>query len=162
VSEDPTHQPLFIPVADNRCGFTLRLFRERDGSRCAVAFTTPERLTAVLGTGQRWAELAEPALRDLVHPLGVRQLIVDPNLIAPPVTPHSHSHSHPHPHPVPPVPPVTQPVTPVTRRPRPATHPRPQLPAPYPQPAATSPGTGVRPAAALVGATDAEAVRPRP
>lgn len=88
MSEDHTHQPLHIPVRDNGCGFTLRLFRDRDGSRCTVAFTTAERLTAVLGTGQSWVELAEPALRDMVRPLGVPHLVVDPNLIAPPVTPH--------------------------------------------------------------------------
>ncbi|MHA6758112.1 SAV_915 family protein [Streptacidiphilus sp. PAMC 29251] len=88
MSEDHTHQPLFTPVCDNACGFTLRLFRNRDGSRCTVAFTTPERLTALLGTGQRWVELAEPALRELVRPLGVQHLVVDPNLIAPSVAPH--------------------------------------------------------------------------
>jgi hypothetical protein len=98
VSEDPTHQPLFIPVCDNGCGFTLRLFRDRDGSRCAVAFTVPERLTAVLGSGQRWVELAESALRDMVCPLGVERLVVDPALIAPPVTPHpQHSAQPPRP-----------------------------------------------------------------
>jgi hypothetical protein len=95
VSEDHTHQQLCIPVRGNGCGFTLRLFRNRDGSRCTVAFTTPERLTAVLGAGQSWVELAEPALRDMVGPLGVQQLVVDPNLIAPPVTPHSPHISQP-------------------------------------------------------------------
>lgn len=85
MSEDRTHQPFCIPVRDNRCGFTLRLFRDRDGSRCAVAFTTPEGLTAVLGVGQRWLPLSEDALRDLLQPLGVQRLTIDPNLVAPPV-----------------------------------------------------------------------------
>jgi hypothetical protein len=105
VSEDHTHQPLCIPVSDNGCGFTLRLFRNRDGSRCAVAFTTPERLGAVLGAGQRWVELAEPALRDMVGPLRVEHLVVDPSLIAPPVSVH--------PQPVPR--PVPQPPRPLAR-----------------------------------------------
>lgn len=87
MSEDHTHQPLCIPVRDNRCGFTLRLFRDRDGSRCAVAFTTPERMTAVLGAAQRWLPLAEDAVRELLRPLAVQRLIVDPNLVAPPVHP---------------------------------------------------------------------------
>ncbi|MFC1412627.1 SAV_915 family protein [Streptacidiphilus sp. N1-12] len=95
MSEDHTHRALFAPVCDNGCGFTLRLFRDRDGSRCSVAFTTPERLAAVLGSGQGWVELAEPALRDMVRPLGVRQLVVDPNLIAPPVKPHRYPHPQP-------------------------------------------------------------------
>ena len=95
MSEDHTHQPLYIPVSDNGCGFTLRLFRNRDGSRCAVAFTTPERLSAVLGAGQRWVELAESALQDMVRPLGVEHMVVDPNLIAPPVSPHPQPVSQP-------------------------------------------------------------------
>ena len=95
MSEDHTHQPLYIPVSDNGCGFTLRLFRNRDGSRCAVAFTGPERLSAVLGAGQGWVELAEPALRDMVRPLGVEHMVVDPNLIAPPVSPHPQPVSEP-------------------------------------------------------------------
>lgn len=106
MSEDHTHQPLFVPVCDNACGFTLRLFRNRDDSRCAVAFTAPERLTAVLGAGQHWVELAEPALRELVCPLGVQRLVVDPNLIAPPVSP------HPRPVPQPPRP-DTRPAAPL-------------------------------------------------
>ena len=95
MSEDHTHQQLYTPVRDNACGCTLRLFRNRDGSRCTVAFTTPERLTAVLGAGQIWVELAEPALRDMVRPLGVQHLVVDPNLIAPPVTPQPQHISQP-------------------------------------------------------------------
>ena len=74
-------------MRDNACGFTLRLFRNRDGSRCAIAFTTPERLTAVLGAHHRWVPLAEDALRDLTLPLGVLHLVVDPALVAPPVAP---------------------------------------------------------------------------
>ena len=84
-ADDPAHQPLCVPVRDNACGFTLRMFRNRDGARCAVAFTTRERLAAVLGSRQRWVELAEPAVRDIVLPLGVRDLVIDPALIAPPV-----------------------------------------------------------------------------
>jgi hypothetical protein len=80
------HQHLLcVPVRDAACGLTLRMFRDRDGSRCAAAFTSETRLTAVLGGGQRWIALSEAALRELTEPLGVRSLIVDPNLIAPPV-----------------------------------------------------------------------------
>ena len=91
MSEDHTHRqpraprPLCVPVRENACGSTLRLFRDRDGSRCAAAFTTPERLAAVLGADHLWVPLAEDALRDLVHPLGVHDIVVDPALVAPPV-----------------------------------------------------------------------------
>ena len=91
MSEDHTHQqpraprPLCVPVRENACGSTLRLFRDRDGSRCAAAFTTPERLAAVLGADHLWVPLAEDALRDLVLPLDVHDIVVDPALVAPPV-----------------------------------------------------------------------------
>jgi hypothetical protein len=88
VSEDHIHHPLLcVPVRNAGYGSTLRLFRERDGSRCAVAFTSEDRLREVLGERQDWAPLAEPALRDLTRPLGVTTLVVDPNLVAPPVAP---------------------------------------------------------------------------
>lgn len=83
--EDHTHHQLCVPVREAACGFVLRMFRDRDGSRCAVAFSSEERLRAVLGGEQRWIPLAEPALRDLAAPLGVAHLILDPNLIAPTV-----------------------------------------------------------------------------
>ncbi len=88
MSEDHIHHPLLcVPVRNAGYGSTLRLFRERDGSRCAVAFTSEDRLREVLGERQDWAPLAEPALRDLTRPLGVTTLVVDPNLVAPPVAP---------------------------------------------------------------------------
>ncbi|MFE1384045.1 SAV_915 family protein [Streptomyces sp. NPDC058740] len=75
---------LYVPVrpAAHGCA-AARLFRTPVGVRTAVAFTTPARLRAVLGAGQEWTELAEPALRALVRPLGVDVLIVDPALTAP-------------------------------------------------------------------------------
>ena len=80
------HQLLFAPVRDTACGTAaLRLFRERDGSRCAVAFSTEERLRSVLGATQRCVPLSEPALREMTDPIGVHHLVVDPNLVAPPV-----------------------------------------------------------------------------
>ncbi|MQS15474.1 hypothetical protein F7Q99_25190 [Streptomyces kaniharaensis] len=80
-----------VPVTVNRSvrgsGSTdaLRLFRLRDGRRCAVGFTTPEALTALLGPDQAYVELGEPALRELTAPLGVDALVLDPRLVAPPV-----------------------------------------------------------------------------
>jgi hypothetical protein len=66
---------------------TLRLFRDRDGVRCAVAFSSPGLLAEVLGPQQRWIPLAEPALRALLRPLDVHHLIQDPGMVARPVRP---------------------------------------------------------------------------
>ena len=87
MSEDHLQQHLLcVPVRDTACGFALRMFRNRDGSRCAAAFTSEARLTAVLGVDQRWVALSEVALRGLTEPLGVQDLVVDPNMVAPSVT----------------------------------------------------------------------------
>lgn len=65
----------------------VRLFRTPLGAPTAVAFTTAERLHRVLGADQAWLHLAEPALRSMVGPLGVAQVVVDPTLVAPASTP---------------------------------------------------------------------------
>lgn len=84
--DEPDERPLrFVPVRTPVGGAqVLRLFRQRDGSRCAVAFSSVEALRALLGPGQESAELTEPALRELTEPLGIRSLILDPGLVAPP------------------------------------------------------------------------------
>ena len=88
MSEDQAQHQLFcVPVRGAGCGVALRLFRNRDGSRCAAAFTSQERLIAVLGAGQRWIPLAEAALRGLTRPLGIEDLVVDPSMVAAPVLP---------------------------------------------------------------------------
>ncbi|MFG3227885.1 SAV_915 family protein [Kitasatospora sp. NPDC048194] len=63
----------------------LRLFRLRDGRRCAVGFSSPEALAALLGPDHDYVEMGEPALRSLTTPLGVHTLVLDPRLVAPPV-----------------------------------------------------------------------------
>ncbi|MFJ3217790.1 SAV_915 family protein [Kitasatospora sp. NPDC086801] len=77
-----------VPVTVSSTGTTtaLRLFRLRDGRRCAVGFSSPESLAALLGPDQTFTELGEPALRALTAPLGVDTLVLDPRLVAPPVT----------------------------------------------------------------------------
>ncbi|MER7848743.1 SAV_915 family protein [Kitasatospora sp. NPDC096077] len=75
--------PLLVPVRSGPLGHTARVFRTALGDRTAVAFTSEERLTAVLGPDQPWITLAEPALRALTEPLGVTALTVDPQLAAP-------------------------------------------------------------------------------
>ncbi|MEU9045073.1 MULTISPECIES: SAV_915 family protein [unclassified Kitasatospora] len=77
-----------VPVTTSGTGSTtaLRLFRLRDGRRCAVGFSSPEALAALLGPDQAHTELGEPALRGLTAPLGVTTLVLDPRLVAPPVS----------------------------------------------------------------------------
>ncbi|MEU7023952.1 SAV_915 family protein [Streptomyces sp. NPDC046203] len=79
----PAGRLLYVPVRPAAHGCAVRLFRTPVGRRTAVAFTTPDRLRAVLGAGHACAPLAVPALRALVAPLGVDALIVDPMLTAP-------------------------------------------------------------------------------
>jgi hypothetical protein len=43
-----------------------------------LAFTSEEALSRTLGPAQPWASLGEEPLRDMLAPLGVRQLRVDP------------------------------------------------------------------------------------
>lgn len=74
---------LFVPVRQCAAGPVVRVFHTPLGASTAVAFTTLERLTDVLGPEQAWIRLAEPALRGLVGPIGVAQLVVDPTLAAP-------------------------------------------------------------------------------
>ncbi|MBD0692269.1 SAV_915 family protein [Streptomyces sp. CBMA123] len=76
-----------VPVTTTGTGSTaaLRLFRMRDGRRCAVGFSSPEALAALLGPAQAYTELGEAALRVLTGPLGVDTLVLDPGLVAPPV-----------------------------------------------------------------------------
>ncbi|WP_327683562.1 SAV_915 family protein [Kitasatospora sp. NBC_00458] len=74
-----------VPVTVTGRTTALRLFRLRDGRRCAVGFSSAAALTDLLGAGQAAVELGEPALRALTAPLGVRDLVLDPRLVAPPV-----------------------------------------------------------------------------
>ncbi|GAA1111389.1 MULTISPECIES: SAV_915 family protein [Kitasatospora] len=77
------HALRFVPVRTTGPVQVLRLFRHRDGSRCAVAFSTAAALHALLGPDQEAAELTEPALRGLTAPLGIDRLVLDPGLVAP-------------------------------------------------------------------------------
>ncbi|GAA2814518.1 hypothetical protein GCM10010441_44030 [Kitasatospora paracochleata] len=84
-ADDPHEHGLrHVPVRTVGTAQVLRLFRHRDGSRCAVAFSTAKALHALLGADQESAELTEPALRELTEPLGVHHLVLDPALVAPP------------------------------------------------------------------------------
>ncbi|MFE7749647.1 SAV_915 family protein [Streptomyces sp. NPDC057428] len=79
--------PLYVPVRPGRgAEAAIRLFRTPLGTRTAVGFTSAARLTATLGTGQRFVRLSEALLRTLCEPLGAYLVTVDPALSAPAVT----------------------------------------------------------------------------
>ncbi|MFK0289179.1 SAV_915 family protein [Streptomyces sp. NPDC090442] len=72
--------PLFVPVRSGPAGCTARLFRTPLGGRTAVGFTSLQRLAEVLGGGQPWVRLSEPALRALTEPVGATTVTVDPRI----------------------------------------------------------------------------------
>ncbi|MCL7375689.1 SAV_915 family protein [Streptomyces sp. 35G-GA-8] len=82
--EPRTARPLYVPVRlGSAGGHHLRFARTPLGARTAIGFTSASRLIAVLGAGQPWIRLAEPALRALAEPLGAALVTVDPQLTAP-------------------------------------------------------------------------------
>ncbi|MEU7694035.1 SseB family protein [Microbispora sp. SCL1-1] len=70
--------PLYVPVRRSSFSLALRLFRTAAGTRTAVAFTSPLRLTKVLGSDHGWVRLSEPALRSMLKDLGVIGIVIDP------------------------------------------------------------------------------------
>ncbi|MFE6869419.1 SAV_915 family protein [Kitasatospora sp. NPDC057692] len=75
-----------VPVTVTGRTTSLRLFRLRDGRRCAVGFSSAGTLAELLGPEQAAVKLGEPALRALTAPLGIDELVLDPRLVAPPVS----------------------------------------------------------------------------
>jgi hypothetical protein len=70
---------LYVPVRTGDAGvLTLRTARLESGERTGLAFTSQDALARTLGPAQRWVNLAEPSLRDMLAPLGIRQLRIDP------------------------------------------------------------------------------------
>ena len=72
---------LVVPVAGSET-LALRSGRLPTGERVGIAFSTESRLIQVMGAGQRWIHLAEPAVKSMLAPLGIDRVQVDPGLIA--------------------------------------------------------------------------------
>ena len=69
----------FVPVAASKAGtLALRTGRLRSGERVGLAFTSEASLLLALGPAQQWIHLGGYALRDMLAPLGVEQVRVDP------------------------------------------------------------------------------------
>jgi SseB protein N-terminal domain len=77
---------VYVPMQAAACGVSLRLFRDRDGARCAVGFTSPDRLAALLGGDQQYYRVTVRVARAMARERGVTALVVDPGLVAAPVS----------------------------------------------------------------------------
>ena len=76
---------LYVPVRTSEAGvLTLRTGRLESGERTGLAFTSRDALSRTLGPAQQWASLGEEPLRDMLAPLGIRRLRVDPLPSGPP------------------------------------------------------------------------------
>ncbi|MDH6128785.1 SAV_915 family protein [Kitasatospora sp. GP82] len=84
--EPDEHTVRYVPVRAVGDVRVLRFFRRGDGSRCVGAFSSAAAARELLGPAQELIELSIPALRQLIAPLGVQQLVLDPRLVAPAVT----------------------------------------------------------------------------
>jgi hypothetical protein len=68
-----------VPVRESQAGtLALRTGRLLSGERVGLAFTSEVSLAATLGPSQHWVRLAEEPLRDMLAPLGVDRLRIDP------------------------------------------------------------------------------------
>lgn len=71
---------LFVPVHETPSG-TMALCTARlvSGQRVGLAFTTEDRLVSMEGPGRRWIRLDEQAMHDMLAPVGIDQIRVDPH-----------------------------------------------------------------------------------
>lgn len=73
---------LVVPVHTGPGMASLRCGRLPGGERVGIAFTSQAGLAEVMGAGQPWIRLSAPAMRDMLAPLGVTRIQVDPGVIA--------------------------------------------------------------------------------
>jgi len=70
---------LFVPVRTSRAGtLALRTGRLPSGERVGLAFTSESSLRLTMGPSQQWARLDGEALKDMLRPLGIEHVRVDP------------------------------------------------------------------------------------
>ncbi len=70
---------LLVPVRTTPAGtFILRIGRLPSGERTGLAFTSEAALVRTLGLAQQWTDLAWEALLDMLEPLGIEHVRVDP------------------------------------------------------------------------------------
>ena len=72
-------QTYLVPVRESQAGtLALRTGRLVSGERVGLAFTSEASLAATMGPFQQWIWLDAQALRDMLAPVGVDGLRVDP------------------------------------------------------------------------------------
>jgi hypothetical protein len=75
-------QTYIVPVRKSKAGpLALQTGRLRSGEQVGLAFTSEASLLLTLGPSQAWIRLGRQALRDMLVPLGVEQVRVDPRPI---------------------------------------------------------------------------------
>lgn len=73
---------MVVPVHTGSGMVSLRCGRLPSGERVGIAFTAEASLARVMGTGQPWIHMSAEAMRDMLAPLGVTRIQVDPGVIA--------------------------------------------------------------------------------
>lgn len=73
---------MIVPVRTVSGMVSLRCGRLPAGERAGIAFTTEALLVAAMGAGQPWIQVSERALREMLEPLGITRIQVDPGMIA--------------------------------------------------------------------------------
>jgi hypothetical protein len=71
-----------VPVRTSAAGtLALRIGRLGSGERVGLAFTSEASLTRTLGPSQQWIHLAREALTDMLAPLGIEHITIDPDRV---------------------------------------------------------------------------------
>jgi hypothetical protein len=69
-----------VPVRTCAVGtLALRTGRLGSGERVGLAFTSEASLTRTMGPSQQWIRLAREALTDMLAPLGIEHITIDPD-----------------------------------------------------------------------------------
>jgi hypothetical protein len=72
-------QTYCVPVRESQAGtLALRTGRLTSGERVGLAFTSEASLLLTMGPSQQWIRLAAEPLRDMLAPLGVQCIRIDP------------------------------------------------------------------------------------
>jgi hypothetical protein len=72
-------QTYFVPVRESQAGtLALRTGRLTSGERVGLAFTSEASLLLTMGPFHQWVRLAAEPLRDMLAPLGVECVRIDP------------------------------------------------------------------------------------
>jgi hypothetical protein len=83
VNAERGSHPLFVPVRASQSGtLALQTGRLASGQPVGLAFTSAASLLSAMGPSQRWTRICEAPLRDMLAPLGVNHIRVDPRLVS--------------------------------------------------------------------------------